>query len=77
MLAALALCVALGGPAAAAPLLAVPTGADAPRQAVARVTVAATVEILEPVTNVPRGDGVNRLRVVSRTRDGRSFVEYQ
>ncbi len=77
MLAALALCVALGGPTAAVPPMAAPAGIGGARQEEARIAAIATVVILEPVANAARENSPGPLRLVSQTRDGRHFIEYQ
>ncbi len=77
MLAALALCGAIGSPAAAMPPVVAPAGIDPARQGGARIAAIATVVILEPVTNAAQKNSPGPLRVVSQTRDGRHFIEYQ
>ena len=69
---ALILIAALGGVSGA------DTGQEpAPRGGGARVVAQVVVEVLEPVTNVPRATGDVRARQIRRTRDGRWLVEFQ
>lgn len=59
------------------PPVAASAGIDRARQGTARIAAIATVVILEPVTNAEHGNSPGPLRVVSQTRDGRHFIEYQ
>lgn len=77
MVALLALSVALGGYAVTMPAPASQGENAAPRRAAAQIAVLARVEVLEPVTNDPQGAPRGPMRVASRTRDGRYFVEFQ
>ncbi|WP_088311190.1 hypothetical protein [Novosphingobium sp. B 225] len=51
--------------------------APAPPQGGVRVVAVARAEIVAPVTNAPKAGAEAPLRLVSQTRDGRSFVEFQ
>lgn len=48
-----------------------------PRSSGARAIAQVLVEVLEPVTNMPRAGPHARVRQLRQTRDGRWFVEFQ